>query len=245
MSDVRLKPKPADIAALLVAMTFPSVMSWLEFMILPGAGRENVALQVTFGIGKFIQFSFPILYVWFFRREELAVHKPSARGLKLGAAFGLVVGAGALILYFTWLKTTPALAETPQRVHDWLTEFNLATPSGYLGMAFFIAVLHSFLEEYYWRWFVFGRLEKYLPLAVAMGLSSCAFMAHHVIVLSVYLHGYFWEAVVPFSLCVAGGGVVWAWLYHRCRSLYAPWVSHLLVDLALMALGYDMLAKYW
>jgi membrane protease YdiL (CAAX protease family) len=241
-----IKPKFLDLLALVFAMSFPSVMTWVEFMILPGAGRErNMALQATFWLGKLVQFSFPIVYIWFFRREELAVHKPSVRGLKLGAAFGLVVGAGALILYFAWLKTTPALAKTPERIHGWLSEFNLATPGGYLGMACFIAVLHSFLEEYYWRWFVFGRLEKHLPLAAAMGLSSCAFMAHHVILLSVYLHGYFWEAVVPFSLCVAGGGVVWAWLYHRCQSLYAPWVSHLLVDLALMGLGYDMLAKYW
>ena len=56
-------------------------MTWVEFVILPGAGRENVALQATFGLGKLVQFSFPILYVWFCRREELAVHKPSARGL--------------------------------------------------------------------------------------------------------------------------------------------------------------------
>jgi len=243
-----LKPKAklSDWVALVFAMTFPSVMSWVEFIVLPGAGRErNVVLQATFWLGKLVQFSFPIVFVWSFRRQELAVHKPSARGLELGAAFGLVVGAAALLLYFLWLKSSPALTATPERLHRWLTEFNLATPGGFVAMAFFIAVLHSFLEEYYWRWFVFGRLEQCLPLAAAMGISSCAFMAHHVILLSVYLQGYFWTAAVPFSLCVAGGGIVWAWLYHRCRSLYAPWVSHLLVDMALMGLGYDMLAKYW
>jgi membrane protease YdiL (CAAX protease family) len=243
---VNARSKLLDGIALLFAMSFPSAMSWVEFMILPGSGHErNLGLQVTFWAGKLIQFSFPLVYMWLCHRDQLAIRKPSARGLELGALFGLVVGAGALILYFTWLKSTPAMAATPERLFRWLTEFNMATPGGYIVMAFFIAVLHSFLEEYYWRWFVFGRLEKYLPLAVAMALSSLAFMAHHVIVLSVYLHGYFWEAVVPFSLCVAGGGAVWAWLYHHRESLYAPWVSHLLVDLALMALGYDMLAKYW
>jgi membrane protease YdiL (CAAX protease family) len=245
MIDVRLKPTPGDIAGLVFAMTFPSVMSWVEFMVLPEGHERNLGLQITFGMGKLVQFSFPLVFVWLCHRDQFAIHKPSARGLKLGAAFGLVVGAGALILYFAWLKTSPALAATPQRIFRWLTEFNLATPGGYIGMAFFMSVLHSFLEEYYWRWFVFGRLEQYLPVTAAMTLSSLAFMAHHVIVLSVYLEGYFWVAVVPFSLGVAGGGIVWAWLYHHRQSLYAPWVSHLLVDLALMGLGYDMLAKYW
>jgi len=227
-------------------MCFPSLMSWVEFIILPGSGREkNVALQACFVVGKIVQFAFPVLYMWLRHPDQLAIKRPSARGLETGAAFGLVVGAGGLALYFGWLKTSPALASTPERLHHWLTEFNLASPGGFLLMAFFIAVLHSFLEEYYWRWFVFGRLEQYLPLYEAMALSSIAFMAHHVIVLGVYLKGYFWIAAIPFSLCVAGGGIVWAWLYHRYQSIYAPWISHLLVDLALMALGYDMLRRYW
>ena len=47
---------------------------------------------------------------------------------------------------------------------------------------------------------------------------------------------------MPFALCVAGGGFVWAWLYDRTQSLYAPWISHLLIDAALMAIGYEMVA---
>jgi membrane protease YdiL (CAAX protease family) len=114
-------------------------------------------------------------------------------------------------------------------------------------LAAFISLAHSFLEEYYWRWFVFGRLRQYMPLGAAMAVSSLAFMAHHVIVLSVYLPGgwRFWAGVVPFSLCAAGGGVAWAWMFHRTRSIYGPWLSHLIVDAALMALGYDMVSRFW
>jgi hypothetical protein len=169
------------------------------------------------------------------------------RGVGLGIAFGLLVSAGALLLYFVWLKSTPLFQATSDKVHRWLTEFNLATPGGFLAMAVFIAVLHSLLEEYYWRWFVFGRLTRYVSLPWAMVLSSLAFMSHHVIVLSVYLPGgeRFWLGVMPFSLCVAAGGIVWCWLYHRSQSLLGPWLSHLLVDVTLMAIGYDMLARYW
>ena len=42
--------------------------------------------------------------------------------------------------------------------------------------------------------------------------------------------------VVAFGI----GGAFWAWLYHRSESLYAPWISHCLVDLAIFLVGYDM-----
>ena len=73
-------------------------------------------------------------------------------------------------------------------------------------LAGFISILHSLLEEYYWRWFIFGELKQYVPLVMAITLSSLAFMAHHVIVLYVFLPGEFLTAVVPFSLCIGVGG---------------------------------------
>jgi len=239
-----------DAIALIIAMGFPSLMSWLEFRVLPamGGGEHNPALQSAFALGKAIQFALPLMYVnravW---RGRPPVWPGTFQrvGLGPGIVFGLVVAAGTLGLYFLWLKDTPVFESVGERVHGWLKQFNLANPTGYLLMAAFISVPHSFLEEYYWRWFVFGWLRKFVPLPWALALSALAFMSHHVIVLSVYLEGYFWEAAVPFSLCVAGGGVVWAWLYHRTGSLLGPWLSHLIVDVSLMLLGYDLLRHYW
>ena len=71
----------------------------------------------------------------------------------------------------------------------------------------------------------------------ALLLSSLAFMGHHVIVLA---HYFPIGLTVLFSLAVAVGGAAWAWLYHRAGSLAAPWVSHLLIDAAIMVVGYDL-----
>ena len=107
-------------------------------------------------------------------------------------------------------------------------------------MTLFLAGVHSLMEEYYWRWFVFRELKGLLAPGAAIALSSLAFMAHHVIILWIYLPGRFLTAVVPFSLCVALGGAAWAWLYERSGTLYTPWLSHLLVDVAILAVGYEM-----
>jgi membrane protease YdiL (CAAX protease family) len=236
----------SDAVVLVVAMAYPSVMTWLEFIVLPGGGQhDNPVLFCVFAAGKAAQFGLPLVYVWLREPGSVRPSRPTARGLRLGTAFGLVVGAGIIGLYFVWLRYTPLMTDTPARVHGWLAHMHLTTPAGFLAMAAFMSVLHSFLEEYYWRWFVFGWLRRHLPETAAMMLSSLAFMAHHVIILYVYLPGQFWTLAVPFSLCVAGGGIVWAWLYARTGSLYAPWVSHMLVDAALMVVGYEMVVRYW
>jgi membrane protease YdiL (CAAX protease family) len=235
-----------DGAALAFAMTAPAVMAWLYFVELAGRGEgANPALQAAFAVGKVVQFGFPLLYVWLVEPGGIRVAGPNRRGVAYGLGFGLFVGAGILALYHLVLRGPLAAVGTPQRVQAKVTEFGLNSPGGFILLGSFIAVLHSLLEEYYWRWFVFGRLRRYLPFPAAAVISSLAFMAHHVVVLGVYLPGQFWTAAVPFSLCVACGGAVWAWLYERTGSLYGPWLSHVVIDAAIMAVGYDMMARSW
>ena len=164
-------------------------------------------------------------------------------GLAIG--FGLIIMAGTFGLYFLVLKQSGLFDGTAEKLAAWLAKFHANTPEFFLVMALFISVLHSLLEEYYWRWFVLGRLRRYLPLGVALVIGSLAFMAHHVFVLAYYFPGRFWLAAVPFSLCVAAGGLVWGWLYARYQNLYATWLSHIMADAAFMIVGYDMASKYW
>src|SRR5271156_4434463 len=92
-----------------------------------------------------------------------------------------------------------------------------------------LSSVHALLEEYYWRWFLFGGLRRFMPVSWAVVLSSLAFAAHHVILLASFFGGISW-ATILFSLCVGVGGAAWAWIYHRSGSLLGPWLSHVLID---------------
>jgi membrane protease YdiL (CAAX protease family) len=167
---------------------------------------------------------------------------PSWQGMAVGMAFGLTVGLAALALYYGWLKDSSLMRQTPDKVRAKLTEMQCDSPARYLAMAAFYSVFHSLLEEYYWRWFVFGWLKRHLRAWPALVLASLGFMAHHVIVLAVYFPGVqeFFTMALPLSLGVGIGGGVWCWLYHKTGSLYAAWISHLLIDAAIMWIGYDL-----
>ena len=111
----------------------------------------------------------------------------------------------------------------------------------FAALGVFYSLVHSLLEEYYWRWFVFDQLKRLIPLWWAMVISSIGFMAHHVLVVGEFFG---WGSPLTWllSLAVATGGVFWAWLYHRSDSLLGPWLSHLLVDAAIFGIGYDVAA---
>ncbi len=244
MGPAREPSRLALVPALLFAMTFPSLMTWLYFQALAGGGgRINPVQQAVYVAGKMAQFAFPIVFVWLTSRRFPWPGRLRTAGLGLGLAFGLLVVGSMLLLYFGWLRDAEVLASTPRKLRQKLEEFGVATPGGFLALGVFIAAVHSLLEEYYWRWFVFGRLKELLPVATAIGLSSLAFMAHHVIVLDAYLPGQFWSGVLPLSLGVAVGGAFWAWLYQRSGSLLGPWLSHLLVDAGLFVIGWDLLSR--
>ncbi len=231
-----------DILALTFASLFPLVMTLIYFVVLHNPdGEPNPLVMAAFTGGKILQFVFPIAYVFWFERDKIRPAWPTGQGIPLAAGFALLVGAAMYTLFFAWVKDIPAVGETtPALIHQRLVQFHATSPLGFLGLAFYICVPHSLAEEYYWRWFVFGWMRRHMSMVLAIVLSSLAFMAHHVVILGVFFSDNFWTMAVPFSLGVAIGGGMWAWIYQRGGSLYAPWMSHALIDAAVMGLGYWM-----
>jgi membrane protease YdiL (CAAX protease family) len=234
-----------EVPALVFALAYPTLLAWVYFLLLAGGGggQTNPLQQAAYALGKGFQLALPLLFLWWYDGRVQLPGRPRFDRLMTGLVFGLAVVAGMLLLYFGLLRGSGLLADTPGRVRHKLAEFGLTTLPAYIALAVFVSLLHSFLEEYYWRWFVFGRLRLHLSFAPAAVVSSLAFMSHHIIILYVYLPGYFWTAVVPLSLCIPVGGLVWAWLYEQTRSIYAAWLSHLLVDAAIFVIGYDLLRE--
>jgi membrane protease YdiL (CAAX protease family) len=220
---------------LLVAMLLPSAATWMYFVVLSG----HPAMKWAYSACKVVQFALPIAWLVWAERSRLQLTRPQGRHVGVGLLLGLAMVAAGLAAYYGYFRGSSHLAAAPELVRAKLDDMGLTIPAAYLAFAAFLSIPHSLLEEYYWRWFVFGRLRSVVPAGWAVLLSAAAFAAHHVIVLERFLHGA-WEATALFSACVALGGALWAWLYHRTGSLYAPWASHILVDCGIFFIGYDL-----
>lgn len=227
--------------ALAVALTFPTFGAWLYFIELAGHPWAQHAYFAT----KTIQFSLPLLALWLLLPKPSFSEPPWHQG-RPGRAllWGLLSGVAMLVLplalYFGLLRGSDLAVEATIRIAPKLEDFGVTQLGPYLLLAVLLSVVHSLLEEFYHRWFIFGRLRLAYGVSVAMVLSALGFMAHHVIVIATYLGPDHWVLTTVLSLAVAASGAFWAWLYNRCGSLLAPWVSHILADLGIMAIGYDL-----
>ena len=228
----------ADLWGVLLGATFPTLVTWLYFVAL--AGHPPAVQQTAYAVGKTLQFAFPLIWVFGVRRQPIRFRRPGSAGAAAGLLFGAAVFAAILLAYHAWLGPAGLLAPAGKAMAAKVAGFGVASPVAFAGMAVFYAMLHSFLEEYYWRWFLFGQLRRLTPAWAAVVLSSLAFTSHHVIVLAAYF-GWRSPETAVFSLGVVVGGMVWAWIYHRSGSLLGPWLSHALADAALFTVGYRVI----
>jgi membrane protease YdiL (CAAX protease family) len=238
MPDNPTEPRASrDLAAVLVALVLPTAITWLYFFEASTWSKES-QLGV-FSVVKTVQFALPIVWVWLVQKTRLSLRPPGARGIGIGLAFGAAVACAMFALYWGALRGSDLVTLATPAIRAKVTGTGLNSLAAYAAVGLFYSLIHSFLEEYYWRWFVYGQLRIWTSLFTANVVSSLGFMAHHVLVLGFYF-GFTSPATYLLASCIAVGGAVWAWLYQRSGSLLGPWLSHMLVDAAIFAIGYDL-----
>ena len=154
---------------------------------------------------------------------------------------GVLVGLAIVALMFAAMRTPlgQILANNSQRIDDKVRQLGIL--EHFWLFAVFISVLHSLVEEYYWRWFVYGRLRQVCRTGTALLLAGVSFAAHHVVVLSEFVPlgwAFFLAAAVGL------GGVVWCLMYDGQKTIAGIWISHAVVDFGIMSIGYSLLSRW-
>ncbi len=239
MSSERVQGRTLTVLLVLLAtaLVLPSIITWLYFVTFAG----HRLMAVIYAIGKTVQFSLPIIWFVGFARGELNRSLFRAAGTATGLAFGLAVAVLMILLYRFFFYKLGLFDAVRAQALERLAAVHLDSPAGYLGVAVFYSLVHSFLEEYYWRWFVYGQLRKLIPAWPAIVVSSVGFSAHHVIVLMQYFDEPWFVAFCTGGIVI--GGAVWCLIYEKTRSLVGIWLSHLAVDAAIMAIGWDLVFR--
>jgi uncharacterized protein len=214
--------------AILPALFFQFIGAYLYYVFFEGT--DFVKLMYTFT--KVLIVIWPIAWVVI---GKLVLPKlREGRDLKdsvfYAMSLGLVTFLLALVIYFWFLDLFVLYAPNIiERVEDWgLTQY-------YIIFALFVSIIHAFIEEYYWRWFIFRGLTLKFSAVWSAVISSSAFASHHFIIL-----GQFFSPQMAFGLglFVFLGGLLWAGIYKKTGSLFGCWLSHFLIDLVIFMIGY-------
>ena len=221
---------------LVAAMTLPTVASLAYFVWLEGTSWVAPAYLGA----KVLQFAGPVAALGALLAAAFGPSKP-ARSVALGLGTG---AAGAALTWLAWvalLRGGELASTAAEAIAVKLADFHLDTLERYVVAALLISFVHSWLEEVYWRAFVFGMLSRLTSSWRALVAAALGFAAHHVVVIGVYLGDAPILVPVLMSLPVVLGGVIWALLYRATGNrLLAPWLSHVCLDLAIMLVGYDL-----
>jgi hypothetical protein len=218
-------------------------------MLLPFCGalfyfailRESLIAKVLYASVKVFTIVWPLIAIgWIGVRRRSPLPRPAnphRKALPLGALTGVVIG-GSIVALFNFTPAQDYITEMAPRLRERLEFFGIHSVATYFVWCACLAGIHSLIEEYFWRWFVFETLLTLGSRTTAYGLAAMSFALHHYVIC--------WQYVSPigaliFGTGVAAGGLIWCWMVNRQRTIAGAWLSHALVDVAIFIVGYQML----
>jgi membrane protease YdiL (CAAX protease family) len=244
---------------LVLGLVLPTLVTWIYFDAL--SSFPPWMQQLAYGLGKASQFALPLVVIavwgqwwrgmipWWKLEESAEGSSAASKALEgwdrlarpVGAiAVGLAIGCLMLVVYRFWLLPNGVVETARVEGEAKLHALGMKSPWGLLGLAAFYSLLHSGLEEWYWRGFVFAGWKGRIGTQASLVVSSLGFMSHHVLVLAKFF-GWMSIWTVITSAGVAIGGAIWAWMLWRSRRLLPGWISHAIVDAAIFAIAWHLI----
>jgi membrane protease YdiL (CAAX protease family) len=207
------------IAAVIIATLITSVIAGVVAQVILEAGEspEDDALAYTIALlPSMVAVELFMLgaALWFVRRKYgfplpmLGLRKPERDSWFLPFA-GTLVGLAIVFGYDALLALTPVeSAGTPDEVFD--------SPGPIIVVVVGAVLLAPWIEEIFFRGFLFGGLQGRLGWVAAAIISSVVFAAAH---------------LDPYGIpAYAALGVLFAWAYHYTRSLKASMIVHAAIN---------------
>lgn len=201
-----------------------AVMAFVEVAVEP-------AYPVKSGIKVIVFLLFPLAAAKaarlpLFDRSLHLEERDIAKLLALGALiYGVILGGYALTRGIFDYGALVASLSADQRVDS----------GSFWGVALYISLCNSLLEEFLFRAVSFLLLSRYTARRLAYTFSSVAFALYHVAIIG---------ASFPLSLLLlalvglAAGGCIFDYVDEKSGAIYPSWVIHMFADLAIMTIWY-------
>ncbi|MAE60635.1 MAG: CPBP family intramembrane metalloprotease [Planctomycetaceae bacterium] len=187
--------------------------------------------RIIWGVSKAWLFGLPILWHVYVDRERPTWPQFRRDGLAVGASLGIAISIMIIGAYLLIGQNWIDQAVVSKKAED----LGLNRVVLYVAGCVYWITINSLLEEYVYRWFIFRQCEVLLRHGgAAMLVSAACFTLHHVFALNAWFD---WKITLAGSIGVFIGGAVWSWCYQRYRSIWSPYISHAIVDIAVFAIG--------
>lgn len=207
----------------LVAL-FCAVMAFVEVVVEP-------AYPVKSGIKVVVFLLFPLAAAKaarlpLFGRSLHLEGRNIAKLLALGALiYGVILGGYTLTGGIFDYGALVASLSADQRVDG----------GSFWGVALYISLCNSLLEEFLFRAVSFLLLSRYTARRLAYTFSSVAFALYHVAMIG---SSFPLPLLLLALVGLAAGGCIFDYVDEKSGTIYPSWVIHMFADLAIMTIWY-------
>ena len=216
--------------------------------ILPTFSQFVANLFQNYGIGLalrvLVHIIFPIYFVANVRninlKESLLIPLQFKKKKKEIIKYGIIGATGAFTIIFGIFLILKDIIDF-SAIGISLKEGYGVTATNYSFIALAIIIINPFLEEYFWRGFVFRvffEKTKFKFHLVVAYLSGILFSIHHIIIITGWFN--WWQfSIVTFFLGLVGIG--FNWLYVKTESIWTSWFIHTIADIVIVGIGFIVL----
>ncbi len=224
------KPNKLFFLGIIPALFIPTVFTYFYFIVFSKSflGSVFFVLKSTFLI------TWPLLWIYlkYFKTDK---NKNIKSSIITGFVSGILIFLSSLLLYFLLNKQFEIYKST---IINKLSDFKLNNLFLYFLFGFYMFIINSLIEEFYWRYFVFNGLKIKFSYILAGIIGSIGFTLHHIIILSQYF-SISLTIILSSIVCIAG--FIWCMTLQKSNNIIGPWISHIIADLIIIIIGYRLI----
>lgn len=208
--------------------------------LLPSLAQYIATFYQNYGIGLIVRILvhiiIPVIAVAYITKISfkksfmLPLH---FKNIKLTKQFALIGSIGATVIIAGAFFALRSLIDFGNISSNLKVNYGV-TALTYPFIALAIVLINPFIEEYFWRGFVFRVFNKYWR-GYWTGLL---FALHHVIIIAGWFN---WWQFLLVTVFLAIIGILFNWVYKKTDSIYATLITHTVADLVIVIIGFFIL----
>lgn len=178
----------------------------------------------------------PYVYFRFYKKQSikkaLNLSSTTKEHFKLGIIFGVVSFAIVLSAYFIFRNYIDIAA-----ISNEMQTKSKITPANFILVGLYVTFGNSFLEEFFFRGYIFLNLYEMGYTKIAYGFSSLSFALYH---LAIFRTWFNFPIMILALIGLISVGIIFDWLDTKSKNFINSWILHILADSAIILIGMKM-----
>ena len=211
------------------------ITSIISISILFIVEQVMMASYLNKTITKIIMFTIiPIIYIIKIKKvtikEGLKIKRLSLKTIYLGIILGIGVVFVIGLSYYMFRN----LIDINSIVYELETKSKV-TKENYIIVATYFCIGNSFLEEFFFRGYIFLNLYEEGHKKLAYNFSAILFALYHIAIFRT------WFSIYIVLLCLSGlyiGAIIFNYVDTKSNNFLNSWIIHILADMMIAYIGY-------